>query len=233
MQTEILLSGFGGQGTLFAGQLLSYAAMDSGKEVTWIPSYGPEMRGGTANCTVVISDEEIGSPFVHHPQAVIAMNLPSLDKYEQSVKPGGLLIINNSMVNRLPARTDIKIVSIPASQIAQELGDPRMTNMVMIGGLLGNLPVLDLEAVEKSLREHLPARHHKLLAAELQGLAQRRRISQQLGLDRPAKSPVFFSVGSVIAKAEPRSLGSPEANLYTTERTNSNKKIFYLLRLNS
>ena len=170
MQTEILLSGFGGQGTLFAGQLLSYAAMDSGKEVTWIPSYGPEMRGGTANCTVVISDEEIGSPFVHHPQAVIAMNLPSLDKYEQSVKPGGLLIINNSMVNRLPTRTDIKVVSIPASQLAQELGDPRMTNMVMIGGLLGNLPVLNLDAVEKSLREHLPVRHHKLLPLNYQAL---------------------------------------------------------------
>jgi 2-oxoglutarate ferredoxin oxidoreductase subunit gamma len=170
MQTEILLSGFGGQGTLFAGQLLSYAAMDCGKEVTWIPSYGPEMRGGTANCTVVIADDEIGSPFVRYPAAVVVMNLPSLDKYEQSLKPGGLLIINNSMVNRAPTRTDIKVVSIPASQIAQELGDPRMTNMVMVGGLLGNLPVLELDAVEKSLKEHLPARHHKLLPLNYQAL---------------------------------------------------------------
>ena len=93
MQTEILLSGFGGQGALFAGQLLSYSAMDSGKEVTWIPSYGPEMRGGTANCTVVIADEEIGSPFVQHPAAVVVMNLPSLDKYESILKPGGLLVV--------------------------------------------------------------------------------------------------------------------------------------------
>lgn len=170
MQTEIILSGFGGQGALFAGQLLSYAAMDSGKEVTWIPSYGPEMRGGTANCTVVISDEEIGSPFVHHPQAVVAMNLPSLDKYEQSIQAGGLLVINSSMVNRQPTRTDIKVVSIPASEIAQGLGDPRMTNMVMVGGLLGNLPVLALNTVEKSLKEHLPARHQKLLPLNYQAL---------------------------------------------------------------
>jgi 2-oxoglutarate ferredoxin oxidoreductase subunit gamma len=104
MQTEIMISGFGGQGVLFAGQLLAYAGMDMGKEVTWIPSYGPEMRGGTANCTVIISDEEIGSPLVHHPSAAIAMNLPSLDKYESVVRPGGVLVINTSMVNRPAAR---------------------------------------------------------------------------------------------------------------------------------
>lgn len=170
MQTEIILSGFGGQGALFAGQLLSYAAMDSGKDVTWIPSYGPEMRGGTANCTVVISDDEIGSPFVRNPGAVLVMNLPSLDKYEPVVKPGGVLVINSSMVNRKPTRTDIRVISIPASEIAQALGDPRMTNMVMVGGLLGNLPVLGLETVEKSLKEHLPARHQKLLPLNYQAL---------------------------------------------------------------
>lgn len=170
MQTEILLSGFGGQGALFAGQLLSYSAMDSGKEVTWIPSYGPEMRGGTANCTVVIADEEIGSPFVQNPAAVVVMNLPSLDKYESILKPGGLLVINSSMINRAPARTDLKLVSIPASEIAQKLGDTRMTNMVLVGGLLANLPVLEIETVEKSLREHLPARHHKLLPLNYQAI---------------------------------------------------------------
>lgn len=163
MQTEIILSGFGGQGALFAGQLLSYAAMDSGKEVTWIPSYGPEMRGGTANCTVVIADEEIGSPFVHHPAAVIAMNLPSLDKYEDAVKLDGLLVINTSMINRKPTRDDIRVVAIPASETAQGLGDQRMTNMILLGALLANLPVLDLGTVESSLRKHLPSRHQKLL----------------------------------------------------------------------
>src|SRR5450756_1955986 len=108
MQTEIIISGFGGQGTLYAGQLLAYAAMDEGKQVTWIPSYGPEMRGGTANCTVVISDDEIGSPTVLYPQAVLAMNLPSLDKYEPMMATGGTLIVNESMVNRVPTRKDIR-----------------------------------------------------------------------------------------------------------------------------
>src|SRR5512145_3351957 len=107
MQTEILVAGFGGQGVLFAGQLLSYAAMDEGWEVTWIPSYGPEMRGGTANCTVVIADEEIGSPLVRNPQALIAMNPPSLDKYEPFIRPGGVLVVNASIVNREISRADI------------------------------------------------------------------------------------------------------------------------------
>src|SRR5450759_4080391 len=107
MQIEVIIAGFGGQGVLFAGQVLSYAAMDAGKEVTWIPSYGPEMRGGTANCTVIVADEEIGSPLVRHPKAVIAMNLPSLDKYGATITSGGVLVVNSSMVNREVRRKDI------------------------------------------------------------------------------------------------------------------------------
>jgi len=155
MQKEIIVAGFGGQGVLFAGQLLTYAAMDQGLHVTWIPSYGPEMRGGTANCTVVISDEEIGSPMVSRPSAVIAMNLPSLDKYEDKVKDGGVLVVNQSMVDRDVRRTDIKVAMVPANSIAEELGDKRMTNMV--------LDILPVASVEKALKEHLPERHHKLL----------------------------------------------------------------------
>ncbi len=170
MQTEIFVAGFGGQGVLFAGQLLSYAALGEGKETTWIPSYGPEMRGGTANCTVVISDEEIGSPMVRFPQAVIAMNQPSLDKYEASLKPGGLLVINSSIINRHSTRTDVNVVEIPANEIAETLGDKRMTNMVMLGGLLANLPVLPIPAIEKALAEHLPARHQKLLPLNSEAL---------------------------------------------------------------
>lgn len=170
MQTEIIIAGFGGQGVLFAGQLLSYAAMDAGKEVTWIPSYGPEMRGGTANCTVVISDEEIGSPLVKHPQAVIALNLPSLDKYEPLVKSGGVLIVNASMVNRQPVRTDLHWVMVPGNEIAEELGDRRMTNMVMLGALLANLPILSLESLVKTLESHLPARHQRLLPLNIEAL---------------------------------------------------------------
>jgi 2-oxoglutarate ferredoxin oxidoreductase subunit gamma len=170
MQTEIFIAGFGGQGVLFAGQLLSYAALGEGKETTWIPSYGPEMRGGTANCTVVISDEEIGSPMVRNPQAVIVMNLPSLDKYESTLKPGGLLVINSSIIERHTTRKDVKVVEIPANEIAEELGDKRMTNMVLLGGLLGNLPILPLLAIEKALAEHLPARHQKLLPMNSEAL---------------------------------------------------------------
>ncbi len=172
MQTELVIAGFGGQGVLFTGQLLSYAAMDAGKEVTWIPSYGPEMRGGTANCTVIISDEEIGSPLVRYPAAVIAMNLPSLDKYEEQVKPGGVLVINSSLVNRSATRRDIKAVEIPANEIAEGIGDKRLTNMVLLGGLLANLPVLTLENLEAAIRAHTPARHQKLMPLNLLALQQ-------------------------------------------------------------
>ena len=172
MQTEIVIAGFGGQGVLFTGQLLSYAAMDCGKEVTWIPSYGPEMRGGTANCTVIISDEEIGSPEVRNPAAVIAMNLPSLDKYEALVKPGGILIINASLVNRNAIRKDIKTVAIPANEIAEQIGDRRLTNMVLLGGLLANMPVLSLENLQAAIRVHTPSRHQKLMPLNLLALEQ-------------------------------------------------------------
>jgi len=164
MQQEVIVSGFGGQGVLFAGQLLAYTGMDEGKAVTWIPSYGPEMRGGTANCTVVISDEEIGSPFVKNPTAVIAMNLPSLDKYEPLVEKGGTLVVNTSMVNRKVERKDINVVSIPANDIAEALGSKRSVNMVMLGALLANLDLLSIEAVETALEGHLPERHKKFLA---------------------------------------------------------------------
>jgi 2-oxoglutarate ferredoxin oxidoreductase subunit gamma len=163
MQYDFIFSGFGGQGTLFAGQILAYSAMDYGKEVTWIPSYGPEMRGGTANCTVIVSDEEIGSPLVKNPSAVVAMNRPSLDKYEPMISPGGILVINSSMVDRQPVRTDIKTLMVPGNEIAEQIAEKRLTNMVLLGALLANLPVLPLEAVEAGLKAHLPARHQRFL----------------------------------------------------------------------
>lgn len=172
MQTEIIIAGFGGQGVLFCGQLLAYAGMGEGKEITWIPSYGPEMRGGTANCTVVISDEEIGSPIVHNPQAAIVMNRPSLDKYEPLVKPGGVLVINTAMTDRHPTRTDIKVIEIDANGEAEKLGDQRMANMILLGALLANLPVLPVEAVKKALKEHLPERHQKLLGQNFNALQE-------------------------------------------------------------
>jgi 2-oxoglutarate ferredoxin oxidoreductase subunit gamma len=170
MQQEVIIAGFGGQGVLFAGQLLSYTAMDEGKAVTWIPSYGPEMRGGTANCTVVVSDEEIGSPFVKNPSAVLAMNLPSLDKFEDLVEEGGVLVVNASMVDRPVKRDDIKVVSIPANDIAEALGSKRSVNMVMIGALLANMDLLSLDAAEAALEAHLPERHKKFLEGNKKAL---------------------------------------------------------------
>lgn len=170
MQKEIIISGFGGQGVLFAGQVIAYAAMDLGQEVTWIPSYGPEMRGGTANCTVVIADEEIGSPLVKHPPYVIALNLPSFDKYEPIMQTGGCLIVNQSMVDRGPERNDIRIILVPANEIAEQIGDKKLTNMVTVGALMANIPEISLEALEAALKGHLPTRHQHLLPKNYQAL---------------------------------------------------------------
>jgi 2-oxoglutarate ferredoxin oxidoreductase subunit gamma len=172
MHQEIIISGFGGQGALFAGQLLAYGALAEGRYVTWIPSYGPEMRGGTANCTVIISDEEIGSPLVRNPKAAVVLNLPSLDKYEPLVVPGGILVANSSLINRGPSRFDITSVFIPANELAETLGNRRLLNMVTLGALLACLPVLPLEAIERALKDHLPARHSKLLPVNYQALRQ-------------------------------------------------------------
>jgi 2-oxoglutarate ferredoxin oxidoreductase subunit gamma len=170
MQTEIIFSGFGGQGALFAGQLLAFAALDAGREVTWIPSYGPEMRGGTANCTVVISDEEIGSPLVRNPKAAVVMNLPSLDKYEPMVISGGILIANSSLTNRDAQRDDLESVFIPANEIAEEIGNKRLVNVIMLGALMVKLEVLSLEDIEAALENHLPERHKRLLPMNIEAL---------------------------------------------------------------
>lgn len=165
MQTEIVISGFGGQGALFAGQLLAHAAMDEGWHVTWIPSYGPEMRGGTAHCTVIVSDDEIGSPLVRRPAAVIALNLPSRDKYAPVVASGGVLVVNASLVPHATARSDIRLIEIPANEIAEELGNVRLANVVLLGALLASVQTLGvpLEALERALGTHLPERHKDLL----------------------------------------------------------------------
>jgi 2-oxoglutarate ferredoxin oxidoreductase subunit gamma len=179
MQIEIIIAGFGGQGVLFAGQLLAYAAMDSGHEVTWIPSYGPEMRGGTANCTVIISDDEIGSPNVRNPKAAMVLNLPSFDKYEPLIVVDGVLIANSSLINRDFLRSDIKGVLIPASEIAEKIGDKRLLNMVMLGAMLELLPVLSVETIERALEDHLPTRHKKLLPKNFEALRQGSEYARQ------------------------------------------------------
>jgi 2-oxoglutarate ferredoxin oxidoreductase subunit gamma len=194
MQTEIIISGFGGQGVLFAGQLLAYSALDQDLHVTWIPSYGPEMRGGTAHCTVIISDDEIGSPLVRDPRAAIVMNLPSLDRYESLVKPGGVLVVNASLVDRQPTRQDVTTVMIHATEEAEAIGDRRMGNLVLLGALLELLPVLPPEAVGDSLGRHIPAHHRDLLKSNLEAMA--RGAALATAARRDAVEPEAVSPGA-------------------------------------
>ncbi|MGQ9466234.1 MAG: 2-oxoacid:acceptor oxidoreductase family protein [Anaerolineae bacterium] len=170
MQEEIIISGFGGQGTLFAGQVLAYAAMDAGYHVTWFPSYGPEMRGGKARCTVIISDQEIGSPLVRRPSAAVVMNIPSFEAFEPMVKPGGVLVVNQSLIPQKSERTDIRVLYVPASDLAMEMGNVRMANMICLGALVKTLGILPLEALEEALENHLAERHRKWLPLNKEAL---------------------------------------------------------------
>ncbi|HWR45594.1 2-oxoacid:acceptor oxidoreductase family protein [Sporomusa sp.] len=163
MTHEIIMAGFGGQGVMLMGQLLTYAGMIENKQVSWIPSYGPEMRGGTANCSVIISDEPIGAPIVSEPNLVIAMNLPSLDKFEPLLQPGGILIINSSLIERGAKRTDITAYQIPANEIAAELGNTKTANMVIVGSLIGAAEVVSADAVLKAFAKMF-AKKPELLA---------------------------------------------------------------------
>jgi len=171
-ETSIIISGFGGQGTLFAGQVLAYAAMDNGLEVTWIPSYGPEMRGGTAHCTVIVSEKAIGSPLVRNPDVVLALNLPSVDKYEYLVPDDGVLVANSSLFNREIKRKSIQALLIPANEIAEDLGMTRLANMIMLGAMLAMKPILPLEEVKTALEQHIPERHKKTLPINFEAMDQ-------------------------------------------------------------
>jgi len=154
-EQRIIIAGFGGQGVLLIGKLLAGAGMDEGREVSWLPSYGPEMRGGTANCNVILSEELIGAPIVTEATCLIAMNLPSLDKFEHSLVPGGLLLYNRSLVPREPVRTDIVSIGIAANEIATELGSLKVANAVMLGAYLGVTQAVRRETLEAELRHAL------------------------------------------------------------------------------
>ena len=158
MQRDVIMAGFGGQGILLIGKMLAYAGMHEGMEVSWLPSYGPEMRGGTANCTVVISDKPVGSPVIRSPRAVVAMNLPSLEKFEPDIREGGLLLINSSLINRGAEREDLTVIEIPANEVAAELGNPRGANMVALGAYLGATDAVSLDAVIEVIRETFAAK---------------------------------------------------------------------------
>lgn len=149
----VIMAGFGGQGLMFIGKLLAYSAMKTGKHVTWIPSYGPEMRGGTANCTVVISDEEIGSPVITSPKALIIMNNPSLKAFEPRLQTQGTLFLNSSLITQHPTRSDIEVVEMPANDIAVDVGEKRAANMVMLGAYIAKTNVVSKENIIEGLKE--------------------------------------------------------------------------------
>lgn len=160
---KLIIAGFGGQGVLLMGQLIAYAAMSEEREVTWMPSYGPEMRGGTANCSVIVSDRKISSPIIVDATAVVAMNLPSLTKFESIVKPGGQLFINASLIKKLPARDDIEICRIDASAIAAAIGSDKVSNMVILGAVVSRTGVVKLESIEKAMEKLFTGNKAKLL----------------------------------------------------------------------
>ncbi len=163
MTAKVIMAGFGGQGVVLMGTLLSYSAMVQGKHTTFFPSYGAEMRGGTANCSVIVSDDEIPSPIVSEPDCIVAMNIASLDKFENRVKPGGTIFINSSLIKRELARDDVDEVRIPANEMAEELGSAKAANMVMLGGVLKKTGAVELDSAVKSLSGVLSERAMALL----------------------------------------------------------------------
>jgi 2-oxoglutarate ferredoxin oxidoreductase subunit gamma len=170
MTTRVIMAGFGGQGVVLMGTLLSYSAMVQGKHTTFFPSYGAEMRGGTANCSVIVSDDEIPSPVVNEPDCVIAMNIASLDKFESRVRPGGTLFVNSSLVKKEAARDDIEEIRVPANDIAEGLGTAKAANMVMLGCVLKKTGAVELDSAVKSLEKVLSERAMALLDINKQAL---------------------------------------------------------------
>jgi 2-oxoglutarate ferredoxin oxidoreductase subunit gamma len=163
MKEEIIISGFGGQGVLSMGKILAYSGLMEGKEVTWMPAYGPEQRGGTANVTVIVSDDRISSPILSKYDTAIILNQPSLEKFESKVKPGGTLIYDGYGILEPPTRKDIHIYRIDAMDAAAEMNNTKAFNMIVLGGLLKLHPIVTIESVLKGLRKTLPERHHHLI----------------------------------------------------------------------
>lgn len=163
MTKEFIFAGFGGQGMLLIGKFLAMACMLDGKHVSWLPSYGPEMRGGTANCSVIVSDDDVASPMVGSADAVVAMNLPSLDKFESSVRPGGVLVINSSLIERKSTRDDITVVYCDAMKIAEDIGNPKGANVAILGALMEKMPVVSVDKMMEAIKIELGERKLKFL----------------------------------------------------------------------
>ena len=170
MAHQYVFAGFGGQGILFAGKLLAYKGLTEDKQVSWLPSYGPEMRGGTASCSVIISDEAVGSPIVSKPDVLIAMNLPSLDKYENTVKAGGMIFYDSSLIEREVKRDDVKVFPIPATKLADENGTPTLANMIIMGKVLGETGEFTDEGVVAALKKVISAKRADMLDVNLNAM---------------------------------------------------------------
>ncbi len=170
MTSEIQLAGFGGQGILFAGKVLAYCGMLDGREVSWLPSYGPEMRGGTCNCSVTLSDEPIGSPTVYNPDILIVMNEPSFVKYINEVKPGGCAFVNTTLVDSVSDRKDISIYNIPATAMAEENGLTGGANIVMIGMLIKKTGIISMDGIESTIRKMVPPKKAQLIENNMKAI---------------------------------------------------------------
>lgn len=164
---QFLFSGFGGQGILFAGKFVAYKGLIEDKKVSWLPSYGPEMRGGTASCSVIVSDDNVGSPIVSNPDILVAMNLPSLDRYESSVKKGGMIFLDSTLIERKVSRDDVKVFYIPATKMANDNKTPTLANMIIVGKILKELNEFDDEGLKAALKKVISAKHADMLDVNL------------------------------------------------------------------
>lgn len=180
MTEEMIIAGFGGQGVLSMGKILAYSGLMEDKEVTWFPSYGPEMRGGTANVTVIVSDDRISSPVLHEYDTAIILNQQSLDKFEKSIKKGGTLLYDPNGITKLPTRRDIKIFKVDATKVAVEFGNPKVFNMIVLGSFLKVKPILSLDNVKKGLEKSLPERYHKLIPLNLEAVRKGSEIVETI-----------------------------------------------------
>lgn len=174
-EMRIILAGFGGQGLLFAGKVLAHTGLIDDRHVSWLPSYGPEMRGGTANCSVVLSDEEIGSPLIVEPTHLIAMNQPSLDKFAEAVVPGGMILVDSTLINHMTDRTDVKVIPVPATKIAEDNGIKGLGNIVLVGKLFAETGFCERDVLDQAIRAVVPARKAAMVDKNLKAL--------QLGID--------------------------------------------------
>ena len=170
MMKQFIFAGFGGQGMLLIGKFVAMASMLDGKHVSWLPSYGPEMRGGTANCSVIVSDKDVASPLVDKADVIVAMNLPSLDKFEEHVKPGGLLVVNSSIIERKSTRDDITVVYCDANRIAEAVGNPKGANVAILGAMLEKEPIVDLDKMTEAIRIELGERKARFLEGNKKAL---------------------------------------------------------------